>query len=75
MFMPHDGTTSLQHFLRRPEVEQLTGLKRTRLYELIKAGEFPKPVRISDWAVAWIASEVAAWQAIRIASRDHKAEV
>lgn len=59
-----------QRFLRRPEVEQITGLPRSTLYDLIAANQFPKPVSISTHTVAWIDSEVAEWQNQRIAKRD-----
>ena len=38
----------IQHepvILRRPQVEQRTGLSRSTLYQYIKDGDFPKPVR------------------------------
>lgn len=48
-------------FLRRPEVEILTGLSRSTIYLMISNGEFPKPVRIGRRAVAWRESAVRAW--------------
>jgi prophage regulatory protein len=36
--------------------------------EMARAGKFPKPVRISERCVAWIASEVESWLADRIAA-------
>lgn len=54
---------------RRPEVEARTGLTRSAIYELMAAGEFPKPVRISARAVAWPRGEVDAWIRGRLASR------
>jgi prophage regulatory protein len=61
----------LQRFIRLQELPAYVGLKRTQIAELIKAGEFPKPIPISDSgrAVAWLESEVLAWQAKRIAKR------
>jgi len=45
--------------LRRPQVLERTGIKTTRLYEMIASGEFPAPVRIGNGrAVAWVSSEV-----------------
>lgn len=49
--------------LRRPDVEAITGLKRTRLDDLERRGEFPKRVRISDRATGWRSDEVEAWVA------------
>jgi predicted DNA-binding transcriptional regulator AlpA len=39
----------IQHepaILRRPQVEQRTGLSRSTLYQYIKDGDFPRPVRL-----------------------------
>ena len=47
--------------LRRPEVEEITGLSRASIYRLMRSGRFPASVKVSDTAVRWRASEVAAW--------------
>ena len=47
--------------LRREEVLHLCGISKSTLEDLIAAGEFPKPVRISARAVGWWAWEVLAW--------------
>jgi prophage regulatory protein len=49
-------------FLRLPDVIKLVGIKRTVIYERIKAGTFPKPVQIGVRAVAWDEGELAQWQ-------------
>lgn len=54
---------------RRREVEQRTGLTRSAIYELMAAGAFPKPCRISARAVAWPRAEVDAWIKARLAQR------
>lgn len=51
--------------LRRPAVEALTGLSRSTIYALMARGEFPKPVKLTDRAVAWPESAVARWLADR----------
>ncbi|MCY1371273.1 Prophage CP4-57 regulatory protein (AlpA) [compost metagenome] len=59
--------------VRIKAVEELTGLKKSALYELIAAGRFPRQVRLGDGKcppVAWVLSEVEAWIAGRIAERD-----
>ena len=48
-------------FLRRPEVESLTGLSRSTIYLMISNREFPKPVRIGRRAVAWRESAIQSW--------------
>lgn len=56
-----------EKFLRLPEVESLTGLKKSSIYAGMKASPptFPYCVRLSARAVAWRESDVAAWQAQR----------
>ena len=52
--------------LRRPQVQQRTGLSRSTLYEYIKDGEFPAPVRLGARAVGWLESEVSDWIHARV---------
>ncbi len=47
--------------LALPDVEQVTGLKKTTIYGLIKKGEFPRPIRLTRRASRWPASQVQAW--------------
>jgi len=47
--------------LRRPEVEQTTGLSRSTLYSMMSEGTFPKPVKLGKRAVGWRASDISAW--------------
>jgi prophage regulatory protein len=62
--------------LRRRQVEARVGLKKTALYERIANREFPAPVSLGGHAVGWVASEVDAWVAERIAqSRSGEANV
>ncbi|SES64228.1 helix-turn-helix transcriptional regulator [Oceanicella actignis] len=57
----------LQKLLRLKDVLDVTGLSRSRLYELQARGDFPRAVRIADRAVAWREADIAAW----IDSRPH----
>ena len=63
-------TAGLRRILRLPEVEAVTGLKRSQIYEDILDGRFPAPVPLGERAVGWIEDEVAAWLDARIAERD-----
>lgn len=36
-------------------------LSRATIYNLLAAGEFPRPVRIGSKSVRWRASDIAAW--------------
>ncbi|RWC25955.1 MAG: AlpA family transcriptional regulator [Mesorhizobium sp.] len=60
----------MKTFIRRPEVERLTGLSTSSLYERMQAGQFPKPIRIGPKAVAWDAEEISEWQERCLAQRD-----
>lgn len=52
---------SQESLLRRPQVEELTGLSRSTLYDFIRRGIFPAPVRLGLRSVAWRESDVSAW--------------
>jgi prophage regulatory protein len=56
--------------LRRPAVEARTGLSRSTLYDWMKRGEFPHPVKLGSRLVAWRESDVAVW----LDSRETKAQ-
>ena len=51
--------------LRRDEVEAKTGFKRAHLYNLRRAGKFPKAIRLGIRAVGWDSLEVEQWIAER----------
>lgn len=57
--------TKPEKLFRMPEVEALTGLRKTSIYKGAHAGTFPKPIRLSARAVAWRESDLLAWQAKR----------
>ena len=54
--------------IRRREVQYNTGLSRSSLYRLIASGNFPPPIQLSENAVGWLATEVSAWIAGRVAA-------
>lgn len=47
--------------IRLPDVISMVGLKRTAIYDKIKEGEFPKPVKLGSRASGWVAGEVQEW--------------
>lgn len=54
--------------IRAPEVCWRIGLKKTALYDLIKAGRFPEAdVRLSARMVAWRENTIEKWIADRVA--------
>jgi len=58
-----------EKLLRRPEVEARTGLSRSTLYDWMKRGEFPLPVKLGMRIVAWRESDLSAW----LESRERRA--
>ena len=58
--MEHQQVTA-DRFLRRPEVEALTGLARATIYQQMATGRFPRPVRIGRRAVGWPQSVIDNW--------------
>ena len=58
--------------LRLPEVEVLTGLKKSSIYSLVRRNAFPSPVLISPRCTAWVESRVLEWLQARIAEADAK---
>ena len=56
-------------FLRLPRVLEIMGISRTTLYERIKQGLMPPPVKIGLRGVAWPEHEVSAVICARIAEK------
>ncbi len=51
----------MDSILRLPAVTRATGLSRTKLYDLVTRGAFPRPVKLSARTVGWRQSEVVEW--------------
>ena len=47
--------------MTRIEVQKRTGLSRTTVYRLMRAGTFPEPIKIGPRAVRWLESEIEAY--------------
>lgn len=60
-------TAQPERLLRLPDVEALTGLKKSSIYDAMKRGEFPPALKLSRRAVCWPLSSVQSWIAGRIA--------
>ena len=50
-----------ESLLRLPHVEAVVGLKKSKIYSLLQAGQFPAPVRLGPRSVRWKGSAVRAW--------------
>ena len=66
-------TQPQKRFIRLSQVEMLTGYKRSRLYDFVKAGTFPQPLKIGPRATAWVEGEVQDWINQKIEQRDNAA--
>ena len=64
-----DPSLGEARLIRLPAVQDRVGMGRTAVYELIKAGKFPRPVKVGA-ASAWIDVEITRWIEQLAASRD-----
>ena len=62
-----------QRLIRRKEVQAKTGLGASSIYALMRNGEFPQCLNLSERRVAWIESEVDSWVSECIAK--HKSAI
>ncbi len=56
-----------RRLIRRKEVQEKTGLGASSIYAMMKKGEFPKCLNLSERRVAWLESDVDQWITERIA--------
>ena len=63
--------SATQILMSRKQVEELAGIGRSTIYKMMAEGRFPRPVKISEYGVRWIRSEVEAW----IESRPRTGEI
>lgn len=68
MEQPEEGKTGLVpvtngelRFLRIKEVLKISGKSRASVYEAIKRGEFPAPVKLSGTSSGWVKAEIDLW--------------
>lgn len=62
MFHHMQGKAAMaQKYLRRRAVEEVTGLSRSTIYDLMSKGLFPRPVKLTGKAVGWPSEAVEGW--------------
>lgn len=59
-----------QRVLRIRETSYKVGLSKTSVYESVKKGTFPKPLRLSERSSGWLESELNQWLEERAAARE-----
>ena len=47
--------------LRRPKVEEIVGLSRSTIYDMISKNLFPRPIKLGIRAVGWRESTISDW--------------
>jgi prophage regulatory protein len=65
-------STALRLIPLHPDVKSRTCLGKTRIYELIAAGDFPQPVRLGRH-IAFVEQEIDTWILQRMAERSKEA--
>lgn len=53
--------TQSKRILRLKEVQTMTGLSRSTIYDHMKAKNFPQPIKLGTHSVGWIESEIQDW--------------
>lgn len=61
-----------KRFLKLDEIKTTTGLSRSSIYDKVKKGDFPAPVKLGERSVAWVSEEIDFWLDARIADRNGK---
>lgn len=54
--------------IRLHDVRHQTGIGRSAIYQRIKDGSFPAPIKIGARAVAWLSTDIDAWIEQQIAA-------
>lgn len=58
-----------QKILRLKTVQDSTGLSRSSIYAMLKNGNFPQSVKLSERSVGWYEADIQGWIASRQASK------
>lgn len=59
--MNNDHSTEHLRIIRIREVIALTGLSRSAIYAAVKAGTFPRQLKLSARSSGWLRNEVVLW--------------
>lgn len=60
--------TELKKLLPMTRVIEITSLSKSTVWRALRAGEFPRPIRLSARRLAWVAADIEAWVAGRVAA-------
>ena len=59
--MDHEPKNYQKRLLRVPDLCKKLGISRAQIYRLLSAGDFPKPLRLSERMRAWRESDIELW--------------
>lgn len=62
---PAPPISNSERIIRSKEVQEITGLSRTTIWRLERAGKFPARVALSSSIVGWRSSDIIQWIATR----------
>jgi len=65
--MANTAQPTQQQFIRLKPLTKRIGVSGSSVWNFVKAGTFPAPVKLSPNCTAWVAAEVDQWAADRIA--------
>jgi len=63
----------MARIIRLSEVLEKTGLCRSAIYAQIRAGKFPKQIKLTERSSGWLESEVNQWIEARVSEREEVA--
>ncbi len=55
-----------KRFIRLPEVMDKVGLKKSKIWAMVKNEEFPQPIKLTAGTTVWIEEEVDQWIRLQI---------
>jgi len=56
--------------IRLPEVINRTGLSRSSIYQLMRTGDFPENIKLSQRSVAWESRAIDEWIHLKISGKN-----
>jgi predicted DNA-binding transcriptional regulator AlpA len=62
-YIAKDGTTRI--IKARPERQGLLPMGETTIWDKVRAGEFPTPIKLTERITAWRIEDIEAWMASR----------
>lgn len=56
--------------LRKKQVSKIIGLSCVHIMRKVKAGDFPRPIRLGANSIGWLSTDVKSWIDKKVAERD-----